>query len=224
MGIAIGILIILAWAAHLFYSLHAVTLSVGNPWMYLHALIQAYLYTGLFITGHDAMHGNISRAKTINTLLGGLAVFLFAGMSYARLKKNHGLHHRYSATADDPDFFVRSQNFYRWWAVFMWRYMTWQQIVIMAVLFNLLLWAGFSELRLLVFWILPAFAGTLQLFYAGVYWPHRLPHTPAMGPHKARTLAKNHLWAMLSCYFFGYHSEHHDNPRIPWWKLYQTKE
>jgi beta-carotene ketolase (CrtW type) len=28
---------------------------------------------------------------------------------------------------------------------------------------------------------------------------------------------------MLSCYFFGYHYEHHESPQTPWWKLYQIK-
>ncbi|MBW6460683.1 MAG: fatty acid desaturase [Bacteroidales bacterium] len=49
------------------------------------------------------------------------------------------------------------------------------------------------------------------------------PHTEEMQPHNARTLRKNHLWAMLSCYFFGYHNEHHMTPRIPCWQLYQSK-
>jgi beta-carotene ketolase (CrtW type) len=44
-----------------------------------------------------------------------------------------------------------------------------------------------------------------------------------MGPHKARTQKKNHFWAMLSCYFFGYHREHHEDPHIAWWQLYKVK-
>jgi fatty acid desaturase len=27
----------------------------------------------------------------------------------------------------------------------------------------------------------------------------------------------------LTCYFFGYHWEHHEAPGIPWWQLYLTK-
>ena len=31
------------------------------------------------------------------------------------------------------------------------------------------------------------------------------------------------MLAMVSCYFFGYHFEHHDSPGTPWWKLYAVK-
>lgn len=59
MGIFIAISIILLWAGHLDYFLIFVEPAWGNPWMYFHLLIQTFLYTGFFITGHDAMHGNI---------------------------------------------------------------------------------------------------------------------------------------------------------------------
>ncbi len=224
MGIIIAILVIGVWAAHLAYILLSVQVAVYNPWMYIHILIQTYLFTGLFITAHDAMHGNISSKKWVNTLLGYLASFLFAGMYYRTLRKNHGMHHKHSATEKDPDFYAGSQNFIKWWAVFMWRYVTVIQLVIMAVFFNLLLLIpGVNEVSALLFWALPAILGTLQLFWVGVYWPHRLPHDEGMGPHRARTQIKNHLWAMFSCYFFGYHREHHNDPKTPWWKLYKAK-
>ena len=225
MGVLIAITIILLWAAHLAWMLLRVPLSWDEPVMYLHILVQAYLYTGLFITGHDAMHGNISPRRWLNETLGHISVSLFAGLSYKKLKKNHGRHHKFVASENDPDFYVPSQNYFRWLGAFMWRYLSIQQLIIMAVAYNLLLWVipGATDLRILIFWALPAILGTLQLFTVGVFWPHRLPHTPSMGRHKARTQIKNHFWAMLSCYFFGYHSEHHDNPRIAWWQLYRSK-
>ncbi len=224
MGILIAITVMLVWAAHLAYILVFAEVSVTNPWMYLHILLQGYLYTGLFITAHDAMHGNVSSSKAINTATGTLATFLFAGLWYPRLKKNHGLHHKQPASENDPDFYVKSQNFWKWWAIFMWRYLTLGQLLIMALLFNLLIrLPGLNETRVIVFWVVPAFLGTLQLFYVGVYWPHRLPHTSSMEPHKARTQKKNHLWAMVSCYFFGYHYEHHQSPGTPWWRLFKAK-
>jgi len=224
MGILIATTLILIWGTHLGYILLNVEPSVSNPWMYVHILLQAYLYTGLFITGHDAMHGNISKSRNTNTVFGYLSGFLFAGIYYPRLRKNHGKHHRYAATEGDPDFYAGSQNFWKWWAVFMYRYVTILQLVVMAIFYNLLLLIpGVNELNALLYWALPAILGTLQLFWVGVYWPHRLPHTAEMGKHKARTQAKNHTWAMLSCYFFGYHREHHNNPRIPWWQLYKVK-
>lgn len=225
MGIIVAICVILIWAAHLAYMLTSVAFSAANPWMYLHILVQAYLYTGLFITGHDAMHGNVSGKRWINALVGTVSVALYAGMSYSRLRRNHGLHHKHVASAGDPDFYVRSQHFFRWWGMFMWRYLTITQIIIMAVWFNAFLWIfpAWSEAKILIYWALPAILSTFQLFYVGVYWPHRLPHTDEMGRHRARTQRKNHLWAMLSCYFFGYHYEHHEDPHIPWWQLYTTK-
>ncbi len=224
MGILIALAVVVMWVFHLSWILQHVVPSFTNLWMYIHILVQAWLFTGLFITAHDAMHGNISRSRRINEAIGHIASFLFAAMFYKRLKKNHGLHHKFPATAQDPDFFAKSQNFFLWWGAFMYRYVTVLQIMIMAIIFNLLLLIpAVDEARAIVFWALPAILGTLQLFWVGVYWPHRLPHHEHMGPHRARTQHKNHLWALISCYFFGYHREHHNNPRIPWWQLFKTK-
>jgi beta-carotene ketolase (CrtW type) len=42
--------------------------------------------------------------------------------------------------------------------------------------------------------------------------------------HHSRSQSKNHFWALVSCYFFGYHFEHHDSPGTPWWLLWKVKE
>ncbi|MEX0987248.1 MAG: fatty acid desaturase [Bacteroidales bacterium] len=215
----------LLWLGHLVYILLNIPVAWDNPWMYLHIVVQAYLYTGLFITGHDAMHRQVSKNKFVNNAIGYAAVFMFAGMSYKRLIKNHWDHHKYPGTEQDPDFYTRSQNFWAWWFKFMVRYTTIWQLIAMAVIFNVLdRLVGIGVQALLVLWIVPAFLGTLQLFYFGTYLPHKRPHTGEMGKHKARTLKRNHLWAMLSCYFFGYHYEHHASPETPWWQLYRIKE
>jgi beta-carotene ketolase (CrtW type) len=211
-----------AWAAYLFFLLAFVEPDWKSPLMYVHILVQTWLYTGLFITGHDSMHGTVSRNKIINRSIGYLSVFFYAGMWYPRLIRNHWDHHFYPGTEKDPDYSTHSQNFFVWWAKFMWKYLTVIQIVIMAVLFNVLkLW--FDQTSIIVFWIVPAVLSTFQLFYFGTFVPHKRPHTPEMEPHKARTQKKNHLWAMVSCYFFGYHFEHHESPSTPWWKLYTMK-
>ena len=222
MGIFFAITIISLWAAHLFYTLTSVQVDPANPWMYVHVLVQTYFFTGLFITGHDAMHGTVSRNRNVNQFFGYLSVFLYAGMWYRSLIKYHGLHHMYPGTEKDPDYSTESQNFFAWWFRFMMHYITWIQLVIMAVLYNILrIW--FDDWSIIVFWVIPAVLSTFQLFYFGTYIPHKRPHTERMGVHKARTLPRAHLWAMLSCYFFGYHLEHHESPRTPWWKLYQLK-
>jgi len=222
-GIAVAFLIIALWGSHLFYILNYTTPDPLSPLFYLHIIIQSYLYTGLFITGHDAMHGTVSSNKLINKITGYLATFLFAGMSYNRLITHHFDHHRFPGTDRDPDFNVKSQNFWVWWVTFMIRYTTIWQIIVMAAGYNILkIW--FSEAAIILFWVLPAFLGTLQLFYFGTYLPHKYPHTEEMKPHNARSQVKNHILAMLSCYFFGYHYEHHSYPAVPWWKLYKIRE
>lgn len=224
MGLAIALTIILLWAGHLIYCLMSGEINFLSPLFYFHILVQGYLYTGLFITAHDAMHGTIRPGnKLVNKIVGYIASFLFAGMSYGRLIKNHMDHHKYPGTEKDPDFNIKSQNFFVWWGSFLFRYTTLAQIIIMAAAYNILkIWI--PEIKLWFFWIIPAFIGAFQLFFFGTFIPHRKPHNNAMEPHKARTQNKNHFWAMLSCYFFGYHFEHHSSPGTPWWKLYQTKE
>lgn len=212
----------LAWGMHLVYILIYQPLDVLNIGFWCHLLVQSWLFTGLFITAHDSMHGTISQHKRVNNFLGFFATLLFAGMWYPMLLKKHKLHHIYSATALDPDYKVGNQNFFVWWFSFMKQYVTLWQILIMAVLFNVGL-IFFTEMQLIVLWIIPSILATFQLFYFGTYLPHHLPHTPEMQPHKARSQKRNHLWAMLSCYFFGYHYEHHSSPQTPWWKLYQIK-
>lgn len=223
MGLFICILIYMAWLGHLLFILFYAEVNPASPLFYLHIVVQGYLFTGLFITGHDAMHGSVTANRKINDLAGWIASLSFAYLSYGRLRKNHYLHHLYPATAKDPDFSPKSNNFLVWWGTFMVHYTTWWQLVLMAITFNILL-IWISEWRLIAFWVVPAFLGTLQLFLFGTYIPHRRPHDESMGIHKARTLRKNHLWAMLSCYFFGYHREHHETPVTPWWKLYSVKK
>jgi beta-carotene/zeaxanthin 4-ketolase len=222
MGILIASGIILLWAGHLLYSLAKGEVNPLSPLFYVHILVQTYLFTGLFITGHDAMHGTVSRYRPVNNALGFFSVFLYAGMWYPRLIKNHRLHHQFPGTIQDPDYAPVHQNFFAWWGRFMMKYLTVIQLVIMAVLFNVLkLW--FPVSNIIIFWVVPAILSTFQLFYFGTYLPHKQPHSEVMQPHNARTLKRNHLWAMVSCYFFGYHYEHHEAPWVPWWKLYRTK-
>ncbi|MEO6694465.1 MAG: fatty acid desaturase [Ignavibacteria bacterium] len=222
MGIIIAVLIIIVWASHLFYCLSSVRISPDNVFMYFHILLQIYFYTGLFITAHDSMHGNVSKNKRINLITGNLCTFLFAGLSYKKLLKNHWSHHLNSGTQSDPDYYSGSNNLFIWWAVFLKRYVTVMQIVIMASEFNILK-IFFPELSVWIFLVMPAVLSTFQLFFFGTYLPHRQPHTHNMLPHNSRTQSKNHIIAMLSCYFFGYHSEHHSLPKTPWWQLYKMK-
>jgi beta-carotene ketolase (CrtW type) len=220
-GVMIASMVLCAWLAHLRYSLEYASVGFFSPMMYFHIALQGYLSTGLFITAHDAMHGTVMRSNKGNRIVGTLACFLFAGMSFRRLQKNHWAHHLHPADSDDPDYYP-TNNFFVWFAVFMFRYTTISQLIIMACMFNILL-LRYNEIQVWIYWALPSLLGALQLFYFGTYRPHRTPHTHEMGKHRARTLKKNHLWALLSCYFFGYHLEHHASPSTPWWQLYRVK-
>lgn len=75
MGVLIAFTIILSWGIHLFYLLTSVKIDFHYPLFYFHILLQAYLFTGLFITAHDAMHGNISRIKHLTKQLVQFHVF-----------------------------------------------------------------------------------------------------------------------------------------------------
>lgn len=223
MGVFIAIIIILFWTVHLLYMLLFQPIEIFNLWFWVNMLFQSWLFTGLFITAHDSMHGTVSSNRKVNYLLGFLSTLLFAGMWYKVLIKKHKLHHLYPATEADPDYKGGNQNFFVWWFSFMKQYVTLWQILIMAVLFNVGL-LYFSEIQLIVLWIVPSIVATFQLFYFGTYLPHRLPHTSEMMPYHARSQSRNHIWAMISCFFFGYHFEHHASPATPWWQLYKIKK
>ncbi len=224
MGVLWAVVIMLSWTGHLLYSLERVSLDPASPLLYLHVALQAFLSTGLFITAHDSMHGSVSRKyRGLNRLTGRAAAFLFAAFSYRRLFRFHMLHHRFPGEERDPDFHPGSQNFLRWFFRFFFHYVTVLQILLMAAVFNLLI-IPYGEPRVLVFWVLPALLGTLQLFYFGTFLPHRLPHLPEMQPHNARSQKKRFLTGLFSCYFFGYHWEHHQNPRVPWWRMHAMKD
>lgn len=223
MGIFFAIFIITLWSGHLYYSLSFINTDFSSLNYYFHILLQTYLFTGLFITAHDSMHGSVSSGKKTNAFFGWSASFLFAGLSFKKLLSNHILHHKFPGTEQDPDYHKGRQNIFAWWTVFLSRYVTVIQLLIMAVLFNLLK-IFYTDESILSFWVVPAVLSTFQLFYFGTYKPHMQPHTSNMKPHNARTLKKNHLWAMISCYFFGYHHEHHESPQTPWWLMFKLKK
>jgi beta-carotene ketolase (CrtW type) len=219
-GIFWAFTILSLWLAHLtFVLLHP--MDIQSPWTYLHLLIQTHLYTGLFITSHDAIHGVVSPGNpNLNHGIGWVCATLFAFNNYAVLRKKHHRHHDYVNTGKDPD--VHQGNFLVWWFKFMWQYVTWKQVLAMAISYNVLkLWLPMWNL--IVFWEVPAILSTLQLFYFGTYLPHRGEHDPT-NKTQSRRQKRNHVWAFISCYFFGYHFEHHAHPHLAWWKLPEAKD
>ncbi|MFL0685162.1 MAG: fatty acid desaturase [Algoriphagus aquaeductus] len=217
-GLVIGWSIIVIWAISLVFLLKW-DFSWTSPLTYLAILVQMHLYTGLFITAHDAMHGVVTSHKKLNHITGWIAALLFSYNFYWKLFPKHHEHHRYVATAQDPDYHA-SERFFPWYLSFIRQYVTIWQILLMAISFNLLKLFLPTE-NLIIFWMLPAILSTLQLFYFGTYLPHK---GESDNKHHSNSQGKNHLWAFLSCYFFGYHFEHHDSPGTPWWRLWRVKE
>jgi beta-carotene ketolase (CrtW type) len=189
-----------------------------NPLLYLFVLLQMHLYTGLFITAHDAMHGTIAPNKILNNGIGFICTFLYASFWYPKLYTKHHQHHNHVHTDGDPDY--HNGSFISWYMQFIRNYLSIWQIVVMAALFNVFkIWI--PQPNLVLFWVVPSLLSTLQLFYFGTYLPHKGEHD---NKHQSRSLPRNHLFAFFSCYFFGYHYEHHDAPWVPWWKLWTTPQ
>ena len=219
-GVFIAVLIVVGWFSLLTFSLQFHTVYT-KPWPYILLLLQTHLYTGLFITAHDAMHGVAAPGnKKLNQLIGFLCALLFAFNWYPRLLPKHHQHHHFVASAKDPDY--HGGNFWLWYLSFLKQYITWPQMLAMAVTFNVLKYF-FALENVIIYWMLPAILATFQLFFFGTYQPHKGEHE-SENIHRSTTLKRNHYWAFMSCYFFGYHYEHHDKPFLPWWKLYQEKD
>ncbi len=221
-GLFIAITIISAWGLGLSVLL---TLDVARPnsvLLFMGVLCQTFLYTGLFITAHDAMHGTVCPAyPRINNTIGAIAVRLYALFSYRKLLVKHSAHHRTPASAADPDFHDGEHSrFLVWYLRFMKEYLSWGQIVGMAIVFQIMEYVLLvPTINLILFWVFPALLSTLQLFYFGTYLPHRLPEGGYDNPHRARSNAYSTLWSFITCYHFGYHWEHHEYPYLPWWRL-----
>ncbi|MBD3750152.1 MAG: fatty acid desaturase [Sphingobacteriales bacterium] len=217
-GIVMASLIMGSWLISTIYLMSS-TLSFHQPLLYFFVLLQMHLYTGLFITAHDAMHGTVApNNKKLNNFIGQLCTLFYAVFPFQKLYIKHHQHHQFVHSEKDPDYY--EGNFFVWYFHFIKQYITWWQIVVMALIYNILkIWI--AEQNLLLFWVVPSLLSTLQLFYFGTYLPHKGEHH---NKHQSETQTKNHILAFLSCYFFGYHYEHHDSPGTPWWALWKEKE
>jgi beta-carotene ketolase (CrtW type) len=71
--------------------------------------------------------------------------------------------------------------------------------------------------------MVPPILSSLQLFYFGTYLPHKNPEA-IENTYRSRTQNIHVFWGFVSCYFFGYHYEHHSKPFLPWWRLWKEKE
>ncbi|MFC0181272.1 beta-carotene ketolase (CrtW type) [Pseudarcicella hirudinis] len=219
-GIVIALSIIVSWGGSLIFLLHY-KITFTDPLIYIFVLWQMHLYTGIFITAHDSIHGVVApHNPKLNYWIGFFSATLFAFNNYKKLSVKHHLHHKHVVSKEDPDYY--EGNFLKWWLKFAIEYVTIWQILLMAVTYNILK-LYFPMENLILFWEIPAILSTLQLFYFGTYLPHRGEHAQE-DVHKARSQKLNHFVAFFSCYFFGYHHEHHAFPYLPWWQLAEARE
>jgi len=189
----------------------------------------AWLYTAVFITAHEAMHGLVCPDwPRVNHAIGWLCARSFAHLDYRVLIHAHWAHHRSPAQPGlDPDFHDGvHRGFARWFASFMLGYLSADQLVSMAFSCWLLA-AVLSPTRVLVGWVLPLCASSMQLFFFGTYLPHREPDlagVPYADHHRARS---KYTWCsavhVATCLNFGLHHEHHALPFVPWWRLHTVR-
>lgn len=197
------------------------------PWWGLIAgvALRTQLQTGLFIVGHDAMHQVLwPKRRYWNDRLGAVVLALYAALPYTFCQANHRRHHQFSATALDPDFPSEpGGSAVSWYCQFMISYLSAEQ---MAAL--LMTWSAFvlifrritatSAVNVLVFCILPLLLSSFQLFVFGTYLPHRRQREEAS--NRLPDSLDFPLWlSLLTCFHFGYHREHHENPRLAWFEL-----
>lgn len=222
-GLLLASVIIVAWVG-----LHAYGVYM-HRWTAMSALIvpamvavQTWLSVGLFIVAHDAMHGSLApgRSRT-NAAMGVLALGLYAGFRFHRLREAHGRHHAAPGTADDPDFHAPAPHrLVPWFVAFFRTYFGWRELAVLTVaVWVSVLVLGASVPNLLVFWALPALLSALQLFVFGTWLPHRHDGTAFADRHNARSSHFPSWLSLLTCFHFGRHHEHHLEPWRPWWRL-----
>lgn len=236
-GLFLAGLLFLAWLTSL-----AVLLSVGPVptsaaaaaevlLVSLFVALRTFLQTGLFIVAHDAMHGSLfPPAAALNHGVGRLALFLYACLPYGGCRRQHLRHHRRPGDLRDPDFHDGvGRDLPRWYAGFMARYVSVSQLAGLLLLWGssaaLLGWGpGSTWPRLFSYWILPLVLSSIQLFLFGTYLPHR--QQCSVGCTERHEVISSDLppWlSLLTCYYFGYHREHHDHPEVPWHRLPQLR-
>jgi beta-carotene ketolase (CrtW type) len=221
-GLLAALAIIGLWVVSLTFLM---TIDVGlTPfWLIIPAVLwQIFLYTGLFITAHDAMHGAVFPDNPkINRFIGSFAVLVYGLFSYQKLLYKHWLHHRHPATQADPDFHDSEHTHpVLWYLHFMKGYWSWRRLFWLMIVFNVAAFIfGLSKSNLILFWMIPSILSSAQLFIFGTYLPHREPKGGYQTSHRAQTNSLSIFWSFITCYHFGYHLEHHEFPNVPWWRL-----
>ena len=193
-------------------------------------LLRTFIQTGLFIIGHDAMHGTLApKSSKLNHNLGKAALILYAGLNYRHCKRNHELHHLGAETERDPDYQIHpDHSILRWFWDFMNQYISAGSLTILVSYWvTLSIFIPSTDLRIIfsvaVFCALPLILSALQLFVVGTWFPH---HSNKKKPNgqTPRSLTIHPLLSFAACYHFGYHREHHLSPSTPWFDLPRLRQ
>ena len=223
-GLMVALTVLVCWASSFVIGLGGWHPGAGSwPADLAWVALQAFLSTGVFITAHDAMHGLVVPGnKRMNTWVGRICTWGYAGLDYDGLAAAHLVHHSKPATEHDPDYYRIRPNPVSWYFDFMWQYLSVRQLVWLVFLWVALL--NVVDLQTgLMFWAAPLMLSTLQLFLVGTWWVHRPGVYLGDGPLRARSLDVHPVLSFFACYHFGYHYEHHARPDLPWWRLWQFR-
>ncbi len=193
-------------------------------------LLRTFVQTGLFIIGHDAMHGTLApKSSKLNHRIGAVALIVYAGLSYRLCKSNHTLHHLKAETERDPDFQKHpDHSIFRWFWDFMSRYMSAGPLTILVSFWMTLIILIPTKdqqavLSVSLFCALPLILSALQLFFVGTWYPHHLNKNNP-NRHSPRSLTIHPWLSFAACYHFGYHREHHLSPSTPWFDLPRLRQ
>lgn len=217
-GLLLAALILAAWLAS-WALLRVPPAACPVPLLVLAVLVRTFLQTGLFIVGHDAMHGVLLPDQPwLNARFGQLALLLYAALPYGACRAKHRQHHNAPATAQDPDFHAPGHpSAIGWYGRFLAGYLRPGRLGLLVTVWGALALATSVPSVLLVA-VLPLLLSSLQLFLVGTVLPHRGPHRRDDG-HRARSLPLPPWLSLLACYHFGYHHEHHSFPQLAWHQL-----
>jgi beta-carotene/zeaxanthin 4-ketolase len=225
-GLLVAMTIAILWIGSLVFLSFIDIVRLSPGLILLGILGRIFIQTGIFIVAHDAIHGSICpRNRKLNDAIGQFAVTLYALLDYQQLAVNHWQHHLQPGQASDPDF--HDCNRFIWYLRFMKGYLNLRQIIIQflglgTILIVLHVGLHIPVSNLFLFWILPIFFSTMQLFYFGTYLPHRASNPE--NSHQATSSNYSLVWSFLTCYHFGYHWEHHEYPFLAWYDLPSVRQ
>jgi beta-carotene ketolase (CrtW type) len=220
-GLLLAALILLGWLATLVLLLPLNPGQLPPALLVLAVLARTFLQTGLFIVGHDAMHGVLVPGNRFwNDGLGRLVLLLYAALPYGPCRQNHHQHHHSPGSAEDPDFHAPGRSsVLAWYGRFMGGYLRPLPLTLLVSAWGALAVAT-SAAAVALFCILPLLLSSLQLFLVGTYLPHRgQGEGHEADRHRSISLALPEMLSLLACYHFGYHREHHGAPHLAWHEL-----